>query len=101
MWRTERKVGFYSDADGWTDLWHDAMRPSFADDWLLLHTASSFGRDDRCCIQSFQHGQPCPASGRSDRSAFKENGQGDTRCGKMVSLGFLFSVNGYAISSDI
>ena len=51
MWRTERKVGFYSDADGWTDLWYDTMYPSFADDRVLLYTAGSFGGDDRYCIQ--------------------------------------------------
>ena len=97
----ERKVGFYSDADGWTDLWYDTMYPSFADDRVLLYTAGSFGGDDRYCIQSFQHGQPCSAAGCSDRGAFKEDGQGDTRCGKMVPSGFLFSANGYAISSGI
>lgn len=81
-------------------IWHDSMRPAFADGRVLLCASCPCGRCDRDCVQPCEHGKPGSAAGGSDRCAFKENEEGDSRCGEMVPVGFVCVADDYAVSVE-
>lgn len=89
-----------ANAGGRADLWHDAVRPAFADDRVLLYTSGFFGGSGWHCLQPFQYGKPCFAAGCGNRCAFKENEKGNTGCGQVVPAGFLCIADGHAVFSD-
>lgn len=63
---------------------------------VLLYSACPCGGRDGDCVQPCEHGKSGSAAGGSDRCAFKENEEGDSRCSKMVPAGFVCVADGYA-----
>lgn len=91
------KVRSCANVCGRIDLWHDALHPSSADDRLLLYASASFGGSDWSSLQPFWHGKPGLAAGGGNGRPFKENGKGNTGCGKVVSPGVLCCADGNAV----
>ena len=95
--REERgEIGERGNVSGRTFLWSNALHPAPSDGWVLFHPSSGSCRHDGHSFQPCEYGKTCTSVSCDNGGAFKEDEQGDSPYGEMVSACGI-SAYGYAL----